>query len=86
MSHLLEALNSDEANLKDYNLFITILGYNDLELDKCFFKIHYKHVLVPFNMWKKFTFHGIIQPKIHQKEQDDRGSSTHTIPQAQDCW
>ena len=45
MSHLLEALNSDEVNLKDYNLFVTILGYNDLELDKRFFEIYYKHVL-----------------------------------------
>ena len=34
MSQLLEALNSDEVNLQDYDLFVTILGYNNLELDK----------------------------------------------------
>ena len=37
MSHLLEALNSDKVNLKDYDLFIAILGYNDLEVNKHFF-------------------------------------------------
>ena len=38
MSKLLEALNSDEVNLAEYHLFVTILGYKDLELDNIFLK------------------------------------------------
>ena len=45
MSQFLEALNSDEVDLECYNLFVLILGYNNLELDRYFFELYYKHIL-----------------------------------------
>ena len=45
MSQFLEALNSDEVDLGSYDLFVLILGYNDLELDRHFFELYYKHIL-----------------------------------------
>ena len=45
MSRFLEALNSDELDLSAYNLFVIILGYNDLKLDRHFFMLYYKHIL-----------------------------------------
>ena len=45
MARLLEVLNSKEVDLSEYDLFMLILGYNDLEMDCRFFEIYYKHIL-----------------------------------------
>ena len=45
MGKLLEALNSKEVDLGDYELFVLILGYNDLKMDRQFFEIYQKHIL-----------------------------------------
>ena len=54
MGRLLEALNSKEVDLCDYELFVLILGYNDLELDWQFFEIYYKHILDTLQLQSPF--------------------------------
>ena len=55
MARLLEALNSKEVDLCDYEPFILILGYNDLELDQRFFEIYYKHILDTLQLQSPFA-------------------------------
>ena len=45
MHRFLEALDVKEVDLGRYNLFVLVLGYNDLELDRVFFDIYYKRVI-----------------------------------------
>ena len=45
MHRFLEALEDKEVDLSRYNLFILVFGYNNLELDRLFFDIYYKHVI-----------------------------------------
>ena len=45
MQRFLEALEDKEVDLGRYNLFIFLLGYNNLELDRLFFDIYYKRVI-----------------------------------------
>ena len=41
----LEALEEKEVDLGWFNLFVLVLGYNDLELDDVFFDMYYKRVI-----------------------------------------
>ena len=50
MHRFLEALEDKEVDLGRYNLFILVLGYNDLELDRLFFDIYYKLLLMHSNI------------------------------------
>ena len=45
MHRFLEALEDKEVDLSRYNLFILVLGCNDLELDRLFFDLYYKRVI-----------------------------------------
>ena len=45
MHRFLDALEDKEVNLSRYKLFILVLGYNDLELDRQFFDLYYKYVI-----------------------------------------
>ena len=45
MHRFLEALEDKEVDLSRYNIFILLLGYNDLELDRLFFDLYYKRVI-----------------------------------------
>ena len=55
MARLLEALNSKEVDLSEYELFMLILGYNDLEMDRRFFEIYYKHILDTLQLQSTFA-------------------------------
>ena len=55
LAKLLEALNSKQVDLCDYELFILILGYNDMELDRQFFEIYYKHILNTLQLQSPFA-------------------------------
>ena len=45
MHRFLDALEDKEVDLSRYNLFILVLGYNDLELERLFFDLYYKRVI-----------------------------------------
>ena len=45
MHEFLDALEDKEVNLSRYKLFILVLGYNDLELNRLFFYLYYKCVI-----------------------------------------
>ena len=55
MGKLLEALNSKEVDLSDYEIFVLILGYNDLKMDRQFFEIYYKHILDTLQLQSPFA-------------------------------
>ena len=46
MYRFLDALEDKEVNLSRYGLFVLIIGYNDLELDRLFFDLYNKQVIV----------------------------------------
>ena len=45
MYRFLEALEDKEVDMGRFNLFVLVLGYNDLELDRVFFDLYYKRVI-----------------------------------------
>ena len=45
MHRFLDALEDKEVNLSRYSLFILVIRYNDLELDRLFFDLYYKMVI-----------------------------------------
>ena len=45
MHCFLEALDEKEVNLSSFSLFVLVIGYNDLELDRLFFDLYYKRVI-----------------------------------------
>ena len=45
MHRFLEALEEKEVDLGRYNLFILVLRYNNLELDRRFFDLYYKCII-----------------------------------------
>ena len=55
LAKLLEALNRKQVNLCNYELFILILGYNDMELDRHFFEMYYKHILDSLQLQSPFA-------------------------------
>ena len=55
MVRLLEVLNSKEVDLSEYELFVLILGYNDLEMDCRFFEIYYKNILDTLQLQSPFA-------------------------------